>query len=563
MASNEDFQDLINRIDAATHTLEVAVGEIGDTEGDIVGYVNEAKGYAQDASNYRDQAAQSVAQAQSKAQEAQGYAQAAQAAKDSLEEAVVLEEAPKDGKQYARKDGGWTEVEATGGGGGEGTVTSVGVSVPSGLNVTNSPITTSGTIVIGLEEGKEIPFSSDVQQGVTAYGWGDHSQAGYAKASSLADVATSGNYDDLNNTPTLGDLASKDKVGVEDINASGSPSTTTFLRGDGTWTEIETGGGGVENPINPKEVKITNDEYDDTSSNVIHYSQGTTSYENFAFEHLYRVHPLSDLYVNVFGRPAYLDDELRSKTITEGIILNLPPFAKFSVDLNNVYDGQTTSKRFLVWLHLGEKNDGVLKAEPARKSASDDGGWDEGVPLRRWWYDTSTSSWVEEEPSGGGGGGEPQVLTIPVPTYSKDEPEYRIWRDSRGERELDVITTNDLLRPINLGGLRAKKVGSTDLKRVTDMIADGEFSAKYVSNLPSGVYFYWKTPTIAGGTDSRDYLLWVERSNSLPGSGTLMAKALKPSQYNNGLWNSGLPLDTWWYAAQLGWTKCVLYDDAY
>ncbi len=36
----------------------------------------------------------------------------------------------------------------TGGGGGSGTVTSIGITVPSGFNVTPSSITTSGTFVI-------------------------------------------------------------------------------------------------------------------------------------------------------------------------------------------------------------------------------------------------------------------------------------------------------------------------------------------------------------------------------------------------------------------------------
>lgn len=43
-----------------------------------------------------------------------------------------------------------------GGGGGTGTVTSVGVSVPSGMTVSGSPVTSSGTIQIGLETGNSI-----------------------------------------------------------------------------------------------------------------------------------------------------------------------------------------------------------------------------------------------------------------------------------------------------------------------------------------------------------------------------------------------------------------------
>lgn len=85
------------------------------------------------------------------------------------------------------------------GGGGSGSVTSVNVTVPTGLRVAGVPITSSGTIAISYASGYKIPTTSkqnawDAKQdaisdlstirtnashGQTAYGWGDHSQAGY------------------------------------------------------------------------------------------------------------------------------------------------------------------------------------------------------------------------------------------------------------------------------------------------------------------------------------------------------------------------------------------------
>lgn len=50
-----------------------------------------------------------------------------------------------------------------------GTVTSVGVSVPTGLSVSNSPITTSGTIAIGLSAGYSIPTTTSQSNWDTAY----------------------------------------------------------------------------------------------------------------------------------------------------------------------------------------------------------------------------------------------------------------------------------------------------------------------------------------------------------------------------------------------------------
>lgn len=58
--------------------------------------------------------------------------------------------------------------------------------------------------------GKEVEWGDikdapvgDIGKGVEAYGWGDHSQAGYAKDSELSDVAKTGKYSDLSDTPSI------------------------------------------------------------------------------------------------------------------------------------------------------------------------------------------------------------------------------------------------------------------------------------------------------------------------------------------------------------------------
>ena len=63
---------------------------------------------------------------------------------------------------------------------GSGSVTSVAMSVPTGLTVSGSPITTSGTLAVSLQSGYSIPTTSSQSNWDTAYGWGDHSTAGYA-----------------------------------------------------------------------------------------------------------------------------------------------------------------------------------------------------------------------------------------------------------------------------------------------------------------------------------------------------------------------------------------------
>lgn len=67
-----------------------------------------------------------------------------------------------------------------------GTVTSVRMTVPAGLTVTGSPITTSGTLAISLGTGYSIPTTAKQSQWDTAYGWGNHADAGYATQTALA-----------------------------------------------------------------------------------------------------------------------------------------------------------------------------------------------------------------------------------------------------------------------------------------------------------------------------------------------------------------------------------------
>ena len=74
----------------------------------------------------------------------------------------------------------WTFGTAGGGG---GTVTSVGLSVPTGFTVNNSPITSAGTIQLGFATGYSLPTNAKQSNWDTAYGWGNHANAGYATQS--------------------------------------------------------------------------------------------------------------------------------------------------------------------------------------------------------------------------------------------------------------------------------------------------------------------------------------------------------------------------------------------
>lgn len=67
-----------------------------------------------------------------------------------------------------------------------GTVTSVSMTVPTGLSISGSPVTTSGTLALTLAAGYSIPTTASQTNWDTAYGWGNHASAGYLLSSTAA-----------------------------------------------------------------------------------------------------------------------------------------------------------------------------------------------------------------------------------------------------------------------------------------------------------------------------------------------------------------------------------------
>ena len=60
-----------------------------------------------------------------------------------------------------------------------GTVTSVGLSVPTGFSISNSPVTDSGTLSLSFTNGYSLPTTAKQNNWDTAYGWGNHANANY------------------------------------------------------------------------------------------------------------------------------------------------------------------------------------------------------------------------------------------------------------------------------------------------------------------------------------------------------------------------------------------------
>ena len=124
MATNQDFNNLITRVDEATTQLELNVATLADSTTDVTQSVTEAKGYATDAKASKVSSEQSATTATQQATKATTEANRATQAVEDAKALAPFNEAPKNGQTYGRKDGLWSIVEASGGGG-VGTVTSV------------------------------------------------------------------------------------------------------------------------------------------------------------------------------------------------------------------------------------------------------------------------------------------------------------------------------------------------------------------------------------------------------------------------------------------------------
>lgn len=84
----------------------------------------------------------------------------------------------------------WNGSRWTFGTSGGGSVTSVGLSVPTGFTVSGSPVTSSGTIQLSFASGYSLPTTAKQNNWDAAYGWGNHANAGYLTSSDIHDMAT-------------------------------------------------------------------------------------------------------------------------------------------------------------------------------------------------------------------------------------------------------------------------------------------------------------------------------------------------------------------------------------
>lgn len=259
MATNQDFNNLITRIDAATDTLELNVGVIAETGLEVGEQLTLAQtaaaNAAQEASDATVQAnissvkaTVSTTQATKAEQEAQVATQAKTDALAAVDEAKALapfQEAPKNGSVYGRKDGTWALVEG-GGGGGVGTVVSVNGVLPD----------LQGDVTLTIPEQVPSDWNAVSGKGVILNKPEIFSGA-YVDLVGKPDLF-SGDYNDLTNKPVLfngsyNSLTNKPTIPTNNnelINGAGYVAEAPidgeqYARQLGTWVKVEAGDGGT------------------------------------------------------------------------------------------------------------------------------------------------------------------------------------------------------------------------------------------------------------------------------------------------------------------------------
>ena len=130
----------------------------------------------------------------------------------------------------------WQEMLSPTGGG--GSISSVGLAVPTGLTVSGSPITSSGVITITLAAGYSIPTTAKQSQWDTAYGWGNHASAGYYSSGGALGTPSSGNVGSCTVDGT-------NQVGYRNIPQNSQSSSYTCVLSDAGKHIYQNGAGGA------------------------------------------------------------------------------------------------------------------------------------------------------------------------------------------------------------------------------------------------------------------------------------------------------------------------------
>lgn len=159
----------------------------------------------------------------------------------TAEDVGAVEEAPEDGSLYGRQGGMWVEVPASG----TGTVTSVDVSVPTGLSITGNPITAAGTLAFSWSSGyqgyttDEASKLAGVQSGAQVNVATNLSQGTRTSTTVNVDSST-GDSATLNGATTTlaGVMSASDKSKLDQAITDAPNDTYPYARANQSWLRL-------------------------------------------------------------------------------------------------------------------------------------------------------------------------------------------------------------------------------------------------------------------------------------------------------------------------------------
>lgn len=175
----------------------------------------------------------------------------------------------------------------------KGTVTSVAMSVPTGLSISGSPITTSGTLALSYTSGYSIPTTAKQTNWDTAYGWGNHASAGYAKTTQLA------NYLPLSGGTLTGNLT------LPSLTLNGTELSNALVLDKAGTLNYETQSSAAKQLITTAALAFWTGRYGGTGSNLVYCLDGEIASKTWVQGRGYLTSVPAQTWASITGKPTF------------------------------------------------------------------------------------------------------------------------------------------------------------------------------------------------------------------------------------------------------------------